>query len=90
MTIFWATFDLTFFTDICSFKTCFVVNILRFKSGLMVIFWNFKSRYDVDSLAFFGLATYLAIFSKIGQSSGHTYMGKARGPYTRISLLDGL
>ncbi len=65
------------------------MDILRFKSGLKVIFWNFKASYDVHNLAFFGLATYLAtFFQKMGNHLVTLTRAKARGPYTRISLLE--
>ncbi len=47
-----------------------------FKSGLMLIFWTFKSGFDVNILTFSSSSTVLAtFFQTLGdffQSSGHT------------------
>jgi hypothetical protein len=54
----------TFETLITSLKIWFVEGIFRLKSGLNGMFWTLNLSSDVDILAFFGLATVLATFSK--------------------------
>jgi len=49
-----------FFTQMCSFKTWFIVLILTFRSSVMQLFSTFNLR-------FYNLATVLATFPKIGQ-----------------------
>ncbi len=64
-------------TLLSSFKTWFIVGILRFWNWFYVqMFWTFKLSFDVDILAFLGLVAVLATFSKnwaiFPQFSGHT------------------
>ncbi len=50
------------FTKINSFKTRFVVGILSFNSGLMLIFGAFRLSIVVDILAFFAIETLGLLF----------------------------
>ncbi len=50
-----------------SFKTWFVIGIVRFKSSLMQIFWILKMRLDVDILAFLIWQLLWLLFVKLGK-----------------------